>query len=226
MKAFTPFSSVLSVTAWEEVSAVSRCSPVSSCRLVRDEFFTGCLLPPGTTSARQKPQTLRWKGLSALRSLVCSVWVPRCVVRLIWSHSCVGNKHSFLSSYTLWSVMGLLRGPGVSTPSLSGACNSCKSGVTHTLCVPKSLFHTGCEVDTVTSRNGKCCFEVWNVHFRCVYGTMIQVHFRGWKTEHFVGAKRCLQALGDQRRSGAVQTLAMDVTEYWVWMMCTEDSVS
>lgn len=58
MKAFAPFSSALSVTAREEVSAVSRRSTVSSCRLVRDEFFAGCLLPPGITRARQKPQTL------------------------------------------------------------------------------------------------------------------------------------------------------------------------
>lgn len=97
MKAFTPFSCALSLTALEEVSDVSRCSPISSCRMVRGEFFVGCLLPSGITRARQKPQTLSVKGLNALQRLVPRA-EPHCVVRLIWPHSCVGNKHSFLSS--------------------------------------------------------------------------------------------------------------------------------
>lgn len=97
MKAFTPFSCALSLTALEEVSAVSLRSLISSCRLVRGEFFTGCLLPSGITRVRQKPQILSVKGLNALQRFVRHA-EPHCVVRLIWPHSCVGNKHSFLSS--------------------------------------------------------------------------------------------------------------------------------
>lgn len=97
MKAFTPFSSALSLTALEEVSAVSRRSPISSCRLVQGEFSMGCLLPSRISRARQKPQTLSVTGLNALQRLVRHA-EPRCVVRLIWPHSCTGNKHSFLSS--------------------------------------------------------------------------------------------------------------------------------
>lgn len=110
-----------------------------------------------------------------------------CVVCLIWPRSCGGNKHSFLSSYTLWRVMALLTPPPPTPPPLSGACNSCKLGVTRAVC---SSFHSGCEADKVTCRNGKRRFEVWNGRYRCVYETTIQVHFWGLKNRTFCGKEK------------------------------------